>query len=795
MKLFNKTNSSVATILNIFGLTFAFAALYIIIVQVHYDFSYNHDLKDSDRLYVLTSPDWYEEGKYSTYLNRPISEKIIAESPIIERGGMIESFGSDYQFYPSENSDPVNLKLSIATIAGIETIGYEPVEGNPEDWTGSSIALSESFASKLGLHAGDHVNLVSTDFFSSGKPQEVTIAFIYKDMPAASDFSLHDGIYNFGDFNIDEPSEWSYKYFVKTAKRTKEADLNRELNDLIKQFFMEQNGMPEKEAEEWVNAHAFRFFPITDVYFNPMVRSTGLKGNKTTTFSLLAIAILIIIIAFINYINFFFALIPIKLKDINTRKILGSSRRRLMLSLICESMVYVLIALGLGTVLVVIFSHSPYSSLISTSVLFRYHWGMTFITIGAALLIAVLSSIFPAYYITSFNPAMAIRGFIGRSAKGDAFRTALITFQFTISIILVVCAIVINRQRDFMLHHNLGFDKDNLLTVAVSPVIAEKNETVESRLKAYSDISDITWADGPIVASSRMGWVREINGEPVYFQTYPVAWNFLKFMNIPVVEGRDFERSDIENENGLFIMNETAVYTYGFKIGDRFTGHRGDDNPAEVIGFAKDFNYRPLRETGGAFCFYQFGKYPWRPLKQLFVRTQPNANPIEVKDKIVSVLCELDPERDKNLWDVQLFDNTLERLYSGEKNLSRLINLFTLLAIVISLMGVFGLVMFDTQRRKKEIGIRRVNGASIEEIIGMFNMKFIKIVLVSFIIAVPVSWWIMTVYLQAYAYRTPIYIWIYFIALLAVLIITTGVVTLRSYKAASANPVHSLATE
>ena len=124
-----------------------------------------------------------------------------------------------------------------------------------------------------------------------------------------------------------------------------------------------------------------------------------------------------------------------------------------------------------------------------------------------------------------------------------------------------------------------------------------------------------------------------------------------------------------------------------------------------------------------------------------------------------------------------------------------LINLFTLLAIVISLMGVFGLVMFDTERRKKEIGVRRVNGATIEEILGMFNMKFIKIIFVSFIIAVPVSWWIIRVYLESYAYKTPIYIWVFFVALLAVLIITTGVVTLRAYKTVTANPVEALRTE
>ena len=795
MRIFHKGKTLVSTLLNIIGLTFAFAALYIIIVQVHYDLTYNHGIKDSERIYSLATKDWFEEGKYGTTVNRPGSEDIIRYFPLIEKGGMSVPIGAPNQIYLTEVSEPVNISTAMSTVEGMETIGYEAIEGNWKDWNGTAIALKASLASKLGLHAGDHVKLGSTNFYSDQTPHEATIAVIYKDFPSNSDFSLHDAIYNIDKKSIDNPSEWGFYYFVKFNPGLSEEQINSELNSHLKKKILEYNDFSEEEADKWVKEKGYRFFPIRDTYFNPIVWSAGLKGNKTTTFTLLGIAILIIIIAFINYFNFFFALIPIRLKDVNTRKILGSSRMRLIFSMIMESLCFVIIALGLGAILVVIFSHSPYSGLISTSVLFKYHWGMTFITIGAAILIAVLSSLFPAFYITSFNPALAMKGFIGSSRRGNSFRTGLIGFQFTISIILVVCAIVINQQRRYMLHHDLGFDKENLMTVEVSPTVASKHELVESRLKENSSIKDITWADGPIVANGRMGWGRQYKGEQIFLEAYPVAWNFLKFMNIPIVEGRDFNQSDIEDENGLFILNEEARNKYDIRVGDRFTGHLGDNRPAMVIGFAKDFNYMPLRETGGAFCFYQFGKHPWRPLKQLFVRGNQNADLAEVKSKIISLLSEIDPERHESLWNVELLDTSLENLYIKEENLSKLINLFTLLAIVISLMGVFGLVMFDTERRKKEIGVRRVNGATVQEILGMFNMKFIKIVMVSFIIATPVSLWIMRVYLESYAYKTPIYIWVFFVALLAVLIITTGVVTLRSYNSATANPVESLRTE
>lgn len=795
MKILKKGNTLISTFLNIIGLTFAFAALYIIIVQVHYDLTYNHGIKDSERIYSLTIKDWLEEGKYGTNVNRPTSEEIIREFPLIETGGLIEPWGYDNQIYLIENSDPINIKTSLATKEAVETIGYEVIEGSWKDWIGESIALKESLASKLGIHAGDPIKLGSTDFYSNQKPKEIIIAVIYKDLPDNSDFSLHDAIYNYGDYNIDNSNEWGYRYFVKFKPGFSEQEIKSAFNNYLKKKLTTKNGYSEKEADDWIYERGYRFFPLHDTYFNPIVRSAGLKGNKTTTFTLLGIAILIIIIAFINYFNFFFALIPVRLKDINTRKILGSSRSKLIGSLIIESICFVIIALGLGAVLVIIFAHSPYSNLINTTVLFNYHWGMTFITIGAGVVIALLSSLFPAIYITSFNPAIAIKGFIGSSSKGNVFRNGLIGFQFTISIILVICAIVVNQQRNYMLHHDLGFDKNNLLTVEVSPTVASNRESVENKLKEDPSIVDVTWAHGPIVANGRMSWGREWNGEQIYFEVYPVAWNFLDFMNIPIVEGRNFMENDEMNENGLFILNQEARDKFNIKIDDKFIGHMDENHPAEVIGFSKDFNYMPLRETGGAFSFYQFGKYPWTPLKQLFVRFNPEVEPSDVRSKIINVLIDIDPERHESLWNVDLLDNSLENLYSKEKNLSKLINLFTFLAIVISLMGVFGLVMFDTERRKKEIGVRRVNGATVQEILAMFNMKFLKIVIVSFIIAVPVSWWIIRVYLESYAYKTPIYIWVFFVALLAVLIITTGVVTLRSYKAATDNPVEALKTE
>ena len=795
MRIFHKGNILVSTILNIIGLTFAFAALYIILVQVHYDLTYNHAIKDSDRIYILGSPAWNDEGKYGTSLCRPDAESIIKSLPIVEQGGLLMPDGEEYNYFRNETADPFPIYISLASLEGIETFSYELIEGSWEDWTGKSLALSESTASELGLQIGDVVKIRSSNLFKDQTTEEHILSVIYKDMPENSDFSQHNGVLNIGNHDIDNGSMWNYRYYLKLKEGSSEKEINELLNQFLRNFFIEKYNASEDKLEELITTRGYKLFPLDGLYFNPIVKSGGRMGNKTTTFTLLGIAILIIIIAFVNYFNFFFALVPVRIKTINTRKILGSGRTRLIFSMIGESITWVVIAIGLSAIIVSVFNHTSYSNLISSSVLFNHNPGITFICVGTAMVVAVIASIFPAFYITSFNPALAIKGQVTSSGRGETYRDLLIGFQFTISIILIICAILINQQRKFMLNHDLGFDKENLYTVKLSMTAAQKRDMIETRLKDEPLIADVTWADGQIVSQTRMGWGRTSNDLQINFDVYPVAWNFLRFMNIPIVEGRDFEKSDEENESGLFIMNEEARTTYDLNTGDRIVGHRDYKHPAEIVGFAKGFRYKPLREKDGSFCFYMYGKNPWVPLNTLFIRTVQGVDPTTVKKKITHILNEADPLRNEHLWTVELMDDYIEDIYIKEAQLSKIINLFTLLAIVISLIGVFGLVMFETEGRKKEIGIRRINGASVVEILRMFNMKFIKIVIVSYIIAVPVSLWIITVYLESYAYKTPIYLWVFFVSLLAVLTITTGVVTLRSYKAAATNPVDSLSTE
>ena len=794
-KLFGGKTSAVASLLNIVGMAMAFAALYIIMVQVNYDLSYNKKIKDSDRIFLMTKPDWYTPGKWSASLSRPLCEAAINNVPGVESGGLCDmSYRMELSFSPNEDGNgSFTIMGARASLGALKALGFEAVEGNLDKldpW--KDIIISDTKAQEFGLHAGDV--LYSR---SSGSTQTFTIAGIYRHFPRNSDLYDTNFIINIGDESISTFSEWSYNYFVRLqSKDDKERFEEQAFEHILKTFLnmAGENGeeISDEDMEEARSRLLVKLFPLDRTYFDKTLGSPGRSGSKTSTYTLLAIAILVIVIAFINFINFFFALVPVRLRSVNTRKILGASRSSLAGAVIAESTLMILIALIIAACVIKLFCISTLASLIPCSALISENVGVAMFTAIGGLVLAVLSSLYPALYITSFSPAFALKGSFGTAAKGKAFRTGLIGFQFVVSIGLIICACFVTMQRQYMLNYDMGFDRSQLLQVYTSSKVAGMKESTASSLKSNTSIKDVTWADGDLVSSWRMGWGRQLKGEQINFICYPVSWNFLKFMGIEITEGRDFTESDEVCENGIFIFNETARKKFGLSLEDRIEGHQDE---TEIAGFCKDFNYRSLAMGVDPFAFYIFGKNPWRAISTLYIRTQPGSDIPTLIKWIRSQLSALDPSIPEDQWNISFFDSRLDSEYGQERKTSRIILLFTILAIIISLMGVFGLVMFEAEYRRKEIGVRRVNGANVVDILSMFNAKFVKTVLVCFVIAAPLSWYLSSLYISNFAYPMPIHWWVFVLALAAVLLVTVSVVTLRSLSAALSDPVESLKTE
>ena len=789
-------SSAVSKMLNIVGMAMAFAALYVIMVQVNFDLGYNKKVKDSDRIYAISMPDWYTPGNWKTTLSRPLCENVINNVSCVECGGTT-SIGKGYSekfSLQEDGNSSFYLNVSQSSLGAFKVFNVEAVEGSIDNivpW--KDLVISDTKAEKLGLHVGD----VIYSHNHGATMQQYNIAAIYKHFPSNTDLSEIECFVNMGDLNIDLFSEWSYPYFVKLNSADDIEPFEKQAFDYVVKTFnnmANEHGeeLSEEDRKEAESRLKIKLFPFDEMYFEKTISSAGRSGSKTTTYTLLAIAILVIVIAFINFINFFFALVPVRLKSVNTRKILGASRSNLVFGIVVESVVMIIVALALAAGIVKLFCGSTIAALIPCSALISNNIAIAFGTALGGIVLAIVSSLYPALYITAFPPAFALKGSLGTASKGMAFRVGLICFQFIVSLILIICASFVTMQRQYMLHYDMGFDRSNLLQVNTSSKIAAMRESATSELKNNPEIKDVTFASGDIVTSFRMDWGRPFKGEQINFKCYPVQHNFLDFMGIEIVEGRNFTDSDELCDNGVFIFNEAARDKFGLTLEDKIHGHQTE---TDIVGICKNFNYKALSEGIEPFALYIFGKNPWTTLNTLYIRTQPGADIPTLIDWIKTKLNEMDPSVPKDEFDVMFFDSRLDSEYGRERNASRIILLFTVLAITISLMGVFGLVMFEAEHRRKEIAIRRINGASVVDVLKMFNIKFIRIVIVCFVLSIPISWLIVDAYLKGFAYRMPTHWWVFFSAFLSVMIVTLIVVTLRCLSAALSNPIKSIKTE
>ncbi len=792
-----------SSLLNILGMAVAFAAVYLIMVQVSFDLSFNKGIPNAKNIYRLEYPNWGEEGYWSTTWARQLPDELCKGVPEVEKSATIWPTGSyginsDYSRKSDSGIENFHFNLCEAEREGLEIFGLEIIEGSLNSYSDhSTLVLKESAARKFNISAGD---VLYCGREADGESTATVIA-ICKDPASPGILDACDGWGGMLPQEDDNPGNWNNPYYLLLSDGASPDAVCEKLRNNLIEWIKSQNASEEYVAEMLKRASP-RLNPLTELYFSTDVSgSEHATGNKATTYTLIAIAVLIMAIALINFVNFFFALIPVRIKTINTCKVFGASSFTLRLNFVFETVGLVLVALCGAAVIIGIFMETPFTEHISTSIAFADNAGVAAAVTAVSLLAGVLVSIYPAWYITRFSPAMVMGGFYA-TAPGRRLRYTLVAVQYTISITLVICSLSIYRQYDYMLNHDMGFDKSSLLVVSDLPAEAVfesydyengmsygRRDALAESLMKNPGIEDVAFADGPFINTTRMQWGRDFNGQSIYFQVYPVSWDFLAMMGIEIVDGRDFRSDDERTTNGVYIFNEDAARKLGIKVGDVISGHRSG---TEVAGICKDFNFRSMQYNIEPFAFYIFGKHPWRAMNYIYIRTAPGADIASVRKFIAQTIAEYAPGAPADSYDISLFDTELENRYKKESKLASLIILFTLLSILISVIGVFGLVHFETQYRRREIGIRRVHGASVSNILAMFNSKYLRVLAFCSVAAVLLGFVIIKYWTEQFVYQAPFALWVYLLAIAMVALITVLTVTACSYKAASENPVESI---
>lgn len=771
--------------LNIVGLSVAFAAFMILMMQVNYDYTFDSCQPQAKAICRL---DLEAGAKLISVFSRPFTRGFTESSPHIKAGALIAGWQSELFYSVDHNGDRLNFKdPSLRATPGIMRVfHFDMVEGDVSalDEPHSAI-IPESMARRL---FGDGPARGKVLKGAESGETLLTIGGVFRDFPLNS--SIRNIIYEqmSPKENYDGWMAQNYQFFFLLDDPANAEDVKENFkknfdasNQFGKGFDWDSGGID------------LRITALPDLHFLTNVSyDTMPKANKQTVIVLFAIAFIILLIAGINFTNFSTALTPMRIRSINTQKVLGSPDRLLRMSLLGEAVIISCLAYLLALVILHLAKYTFVASLVDADMSFATQAGILIATAAIAVAVGVLAGVYPSYYVTSFPPALVLKGSFGLSPKGRMLRSVLVSVQFIASFILIIGSLFMFLQNRYMQNSPMGYDKDELIVVELNNKINANQDVFTSELKSFSGIDDVTFAEQILSSADYyMGWGRKYKDTEINFQCIPVSTSFLRVMGIEVVEGRDFRPEDDLKDTGCFIFNEKAREDFHLEVGDKIGGD-------EIIGIMPNVKFASFRNEVSPMTFYVWGKNVWgqetntRYYKAAYVRVKAGSNLREAMAHIEASLVNIDPVYP---FKVSFYDEILQQTYEKELKIGNLITLFSVIAILISIVGVFGLVVFESEYRRKEVAVRKVLGSSISQILLMFSRGYLVILSVCFILSVPVAFYGVYCWLENFAYRTPIYWWVFLAAFVIVSAITFITVTYQNWQVANSNPVESIKSE
>lgn len=761
-----------STLLNILGMSVAFAAFMIIIMQVWHDHSYNSPIKDRDKIFMAYSTD-KEKTKY-TYISLLWCEKIKEISP----------HAKDYTFLGY--SDPKTTlcigkdqyttgKITTVSSNYLSFFNFQMIVGGSDCLNEyNAVAVPESFALKY---------FGTTDVIGKtiDREQETYINGVYKDFPG--NCFIKNDIYQQFYISPELKENWEYNsltMFLKTDSPAAITEIQKSINAFLSDY---------NKNNPYAFRQSFAFVPLNELHTTHGIEgSPDVPINTSTELILISIAIAIILIASINYVNFANSLMPVRLQSINTQKILGATVRSLRGALILESIAICLlsfiIAIGLSAVL----NTTSLATLTEAGMSPIDNYQSLLLTFGVAILVGFVAGAIPAFRATSYSPAVALKGNFGLSPSGKIIRTTVVGLQFFISAVLIIGACYMQLQRQYLTRSaDYGFAKDELVVCDTNyPAQLPDHNTVSEAVRKLPFVSSVTFSWSTLGEDSNtQGWVfKDVNGDPVDPRTLFGETDYLKTMGIRLIEGRDFAPTD----SAAIIVNQHTRDKYPETVGVGKYMSFGDTQ-YEIVGICENAKFSTLSKATEPILII---KMPGYPCNILNVRVEKGANMFASMKEIQKTLDQFDPGYP---FETQLYDQILDATYQKESKLSTQITIFSALAIFISIIGVFGLVMFDSEYRKREIAIRKVFGATTSGILKMFNLRYLTILLVSFIAAVPVVWLIIGKWLENFAYKIEMEWWVIIAVFIVLAAITVATVTCQCLRIARSKPVESLKSE
>ena len=779
-----------ANLLNLLGLSLAFASFFVIMTQVNYDLGYNKSFTEHEKLFRLTMELGHGMEDYGTTLPRPLVEQLAAASPHVTSYGIKQGWTNNDQFLVDEQVYSLTLVYGIHDFISV----FKPtvVDGDLKGLNQlSNIVLSRSEAIRIfgtANAAGKTMKYYWEDnvFYN--------VCAVIEDYPENN--LLHGACFIGVNSNEGNYQNWNYDAYIRVDDvknlPTVLTAMRKKAIELFKDDF---NLTSLKDADDL----QVILTPVADTHFSKDLNRnfTGAYSvSRSSVYLLICFSLLIIVIAAVNFMNFSLAETPMRIRSINTQKVLGATTASLRGSLLAEAVIISLMAFVLAMVLVYMAHDLGLQQLVQGSILLQDHLWLVGLTLMISIVVGLLAGAYPSYYVTSFPPALVLKGSFGLSPKGRVLRTALICLQFVVSFMLVIGVGIMYLQSYFIYHTDYGFDKDEVIVVPTAPDTRNHADAIDADLRKIPGIEGASLAQNVLGSSDRyQTWGRGSGNKHMTFTCIFVDWRFLDVMGIDIVEGRNFREAD----GDVYIFNESAKKKYPWLAVDKPIN---DDQDMPIVGFCEDIKYSTLRVDDSqqpiAFMVpgpkgYYWNDGFWRNV--LMVRVAKGVDKREAKQQVLETVLKYEHDNELTVNDLHYMDDKLEESYQQERLFTKQILLFSLLAILISIIGVFGMTMFESEYRRKEIGIRKVFGSSTKEILVMFNRRYLYILLGCFVVAAPIGYMVGVHWLEGFAVRTSVSPWLFLVSFLLIALITMLTVTYQSWKNANENPVKSIKTE
>lgn len=788
--------NKVTSFVNIFGLSIGMAVFVFIMLYVHHEARYDKFNKNYDRIYRLEGDGF---GKLPPMVGAFVKERL----PEVVNIARLAAGWKVYISYTPDNNPEAIKQIEVnhfyADSTTFNVFTFPFLHGDPHTALKQPMAvvLTETTAKKLFGEIDPMRKSIQFDgyeYMVTGIIRDVKYSHIEIDVL----FSLESIAKVLPDRDLNKTARnswiWSATYLLMTEKVDE-----REVEDKINKALSEIN-----DGSLIDNVfQRFHIRALKELYLDGDVQflSYGLHGNLKMTRVLVAIGIFMLVLAGFNYINLTTARSAIRAKEVAVKRVTGSSANQLRFQLIVESIIVSFISLGVAMTIVQLFL-STFNQLTMVNIQINElnHPRVWLGIAGGGVVMGILAGIYPAFYLTATQPVRLMKGKGISDSGGSMLRSGLMTFQFTVSIVMIVAIIVNFRQMRYLRNADLGFNKDQVITVITPDDISDDNSArkiFKERLLRHPGIEMVTCSYGNPGMDIHNSSTMEIDGVKRSTRAMYIDQDYINVLGIEVSKGTGFsQQSPVGNAKesgtlgkvGDLLINESMVRDFGFTdpIGKVIYTHDKDSVGSKIIGVVKDFHYRSFHDK----------------IEPLIMMWIPDGNTTSIKvtsSDIPATVKEIQSEW-KIIWgnkpfSYQFLDETFDKQYKSDEQLTDAVGYFTGLAVIIACLGLFALSSFMVTRRTKEIGVRKTLGASVGRIYFMLSWDFMKWIFLAIVIACPLAWYMTQLWLETFAYHVTLSAEVFMIAALLSIAIALTTVTWQSIRAARANPVKSLRYE